>query len=148
MPDTTVYDFPYPAPTDLVRNGPQNFEDLAEKVEETLLAFPTYGEAVHDYGAVDSATNIDLTLGPVQTIVVEDDLTLTFIGAPSTAGVARSVLLLVKQDSTGEHDITYSGIDIWFGEIDPTEWDADEERAITIVATSTSVRAFVVPEAV
>jgi hypothetical protein len=148
MPDTTVYDFPYPSPTDLVRNGPQDFEDLAEKVEETLLAFPTYGESVHDYGAVDSATDIDLELGPVQTIVVEDDLTLTFIGAPATAGVARSVLLLVKQDSTGEHDITYSGIDVWFGEIDPTEWDADEERAITIVATSTSVRAFVVPEAV
>ena len=148
MPDTTVYDFPYPAPTDLVRNGPQDFEDLAEKVEETLLAFPTYGEAVHDYGTVDSATDIDLELGPVQTIVVEDDLTLTFIGAPATAGVARSVLLLVKQDSTGEHDITYSGIDVWFGEEDPTEWDADEERAITIVATSTTVRAFVAVQAV
>jgi hypothetical protein len=148
MPDTTVYDFPYPAPTDLVRNGPQDFEDLAEKVEETLLAFPTYGEAVHNYGAVDSATNIDLELGPVQTIVIEDDLTLTFIGSPATAGVARSVLLLVKQDATGGRDITYSGIDVWFGEIDPTEWDADEERAITIVATSTTVRAFVVPEAV
>ena len=148
MPDTTVYDFPYPAPTDLVRNGPQDFEDLAEKVEETLLAFPTYGETVHDYGTIDSATNIDLTLGPVQTVEVEDDLTLTIAGEPSTAGVARSVLLLVKQDSTGGWDITWSGVDVWFGEIDPTEWDADQERAITIVATSTSVRAFVVPEAV
>jgi hypothetical protein len=148
MPDTTIYNFPYPAGTDLVTNGPQDFEDLAQQVEDTLLAFPTYGEAVHDYGTIDSATNIDLTLGPVQTVEVEDDLTLTITGEPSTAGVARSVLLLVKQDTTGGWDITWSGVDVWFGEIDPTEWDADEERAITIVATSTSVRAFVVPEAV
>lgn len=148
MPDTTIYDFPYPAGTDLVRDGAQNFEDLAEKVEETLLAFPTYGETVHDYGSVTTATNIDLELGPVQTITVADDVTLTVIGDPATAGVARSVLLLVKQDGTGTRDITWAGVDVWFGEIDPTEWDADEERAITLVATSTTVRAFVVPEAV
>ena len=110
--------------------------------------FRSYVERVYDYGTIDSATNIDLELGPVQTVEVEDDLTLTITGQPSTAGVARSVLLLIKQDATGGRDITYSGIDVWFGEIDPTEWDADEERAITIVATSTTVRAFVVPEAV
>ena len=148
MSQTPIYQLPYPAPTDLARNGPQEFEDLAEQIETTLLAFPTYGETVHDYGSVTTATNIDLELGPVQTITVADDVTLTVTGVPATAGVARSVLLLVKQDATGTRDITWAGVDVWFGEIDPTEWDADEERAITLVATSTSVRAFVVPEAV
>jgi hypothetical protein len=148
MPDTTIYDFPYPADTDLVRDGAQNFEDLAEKVEETLLAFPTYGEAVHDYGTVTTATDIDLELGPVQTVVLGGDVTLTVTGDPAVAGVARSVLLLIKQDGTGSRAITWAGVDVWFGEIDPTAWDADEERAITLVATSTTVRAFVVPEAV
>lgn len=148
MSTTPTYNLPYPAPTDLARNGPEDFEDLAEKVEETLLAFPTYGEAVHDYGVVNVDTDIDLQLGPVQTITVDDDITLTVVGEPSVAGVARSVLLLVKQDGTGTRDITWAGVDVWFGEIDPTEWDADEERAITLVATSTTVRGFVVPEAV
>ena len=148
MPDTPIYQFPFPAPTDLVRNGPDNFEDLAEQVEQTLLAFPTYGEIVFDYGTINDATDIDLTFAPVQTVEVEDDLTITITGQPTTAGVARSVLLLVKQDSTGGHDITWAGVDVWYGEIDPTEWDADEERAVTLVATSTTVRAFVVPEAV
>ena len=148
MSQTPIYQLPFPAPTDLARNGPQEFEDLAEQIETTLLAFPTYGEAVHDYGTIDANADVDLTLGPVQTVEVEDDLTITITGQPTTAGVARSVLLLVKQDSTGGHDITWVGVDVWYGEEDPTEWDGDEERAITIVATSTTVRAFVVPEAV
>ena len=114
----------------------------------TVAEFDTYVEAVHDYGSVTTATDIDLELGPVQTITVADDVTLTITGEPVAAGVARSVLLLVKQDATGTRAITWAGVDVWFGEIDPTEWDADEERAISIIATSTSVRAFVVPEAV
>jgi len=148
MSQTPIYQLPFPAPTDLARNGPQEFEELAEQIETTLLAFPTYGEAVHDYGTIDANADVDLTLGPVQTVEVEDDLTITITGQPTTAGVARSVLLLVKQDSTGGHDITWVGVDVWYGEIDPTEWDADEERAITIVATDSVVRAFVVPQAV
>ena len=114
----------------------------------TVAEFDTYTETVHDYGTVTTATNIDLELAPVQTIVLGDDVTLTVTGEPATAGVARSVLLLVKQDNTGTRDVTWSGVDVWFGEIDPTEWDADEERAVTIVATDSVVRAFVVPQAV
>jgi hypothetical protein len=114
----------------------------------TVAEFDTYTEAVHDYGTVTTATNIDLELGPVQTVVLGGDVTLTVTCVPATVGVARSVLLLVKQDGTGSRDVTWAGVDVWFGEIDPTEWDADEERAVTLVATSTTVRAFVVPEAV
>ena len=114
----------------------------------TEAAFDTYTEKVHSYGTVTTATNIDLELGPVQTVTIGADATLTVTGEPATAGVARSVLLLVKQDATGTRDITWAGVDVWFGEIDPTEWDADEERAVTIVATDSVVRAFVVPEAV
>jgi hypothetical protein len=124
-----------------------NFNELDEKVV-TEAAFDTYTEAVHDYGTVTTATNIDLELGPVQTVVLGGDVTLTVTGDPAAAGVARSVLLLVKQDGTGSRDVTWAGVDVWFGEIDPTEWDADEERAITLVATDSVVRAFVVPEAV
>jgi hypothetical protein len=148
MPDTPVYDFPFPSPTDLVREAPQFFEDLADKVEETLLAFPTYGEAVHDYGTVDTATNIDLELGPVQTIVVDDDLTLTVTGAPTAAGVARSVLLLVKQGTGGSYGVTLAGVDWFFGLDVPPALAAGEEFAVTIVATSVEVRAFIVSQAV
>jgi hypothetical protein len=114
----------------------------------TVAEFDTYTEAVHDYGTVTTATDIDLELAPVQTIVLGGDVTLTVTGDPAVAGVARSVLLLVKQDGTGSRAVTWAGVDVWFGEIDPSAWDADEERAITLVATSTTVRAFVVPEAV
>jgi len=147
MPDTTVYDFPYPAPTDLVRNGPQDFEDLAEKVEETLLAFPTYGEAVHSYGTITGNTNIDLELGPVQVVTLGANVTLTVIGEPTVAGVARSVLLVLIMDGTSR-TVTWSGVDGWYGEVDPSDWDINTEVAVTFVATSTAVRAFVVPEAV
>jgi hypothetical protein len=147
MPDTTVYDFPYPAPTDLVRNGPQDFEDLAEKVEETLLAFPTYGEAVHSYGTITTNTNIDLELGPVQVLTLGGNVTLTVTGAPTASGVARSVLLVLIMDGTSR-TVTWAGVDGWYGEEDPTGWDINTEVAVTFVATSTAVRAFVVPEAV
>jgi hypothetical protein len=147
MPDTTVYDFPYPAPTDLVRNGPQDFEDLAEKVEETLLAFPTYGEAVHSYGTVTTNTNIDLELGPVQVLTLGGNVTLTVTGDPTASGVARSVLLVLIMDGTSR-TVTWAGVDTWYGEEDPTGWDINTEVAVTFVATSTAVRAFVVPEAV
>ena len=131
-----------------MRNGPQQFEDLADKVEETLLAFPTYGEAVHDYGDVSTDTDIDLTLGPVQTVVVDDDLTLTVTGAPTVAGVARSVLLLVKQGSGGLYGVTLAGVDRFFGLDDPPALNDGEEFAVTLVATSVDVRAFIVVEAV
>jgi len=147
MPDTTVYDFPYPAPTDLVRNGPQDFEDLAEKVEETLLAFPTYGEAVHSYGTVTTNTNIDLELGPVQVLTLGGNVTLTVTGDPTASGVARSVLLVLIMDGTSR-TVTWSGVDTWYGEEDPSGWDINTEVAVTFVATSTAVRAFVVSEAV
>ena len=147
MPDTTIYDFPYPSPTDLVRNGPQDFQDLADKVEETLLAFPTYGEAVHDYGSITTATNIDLTLGPVQIGTLGANVTLTITGEPIAAGVTRSVLLVLIMDGTSR-TVAWSGVDTWYGEEDPSGWNANTEYAITIVATSTSVRAFVVAEAV
>lgn len=147
MPDTTVYNFPYPATTDLVRNGPQDFEDLAQQVEDVMLAFPTYGESVHNYGTITTNTDIDLENGPVQTVTLGGNVTLTITGQPATAGVARSVLVVFIMDGT-PRTLTWSGVDTWYGEIDPSAWDANTERSITFVATSTTVRAFVVPEAV
>lgn len=148
MPVTTVYDFPYPAPTDLVREAPENFEDLADKVEETLLAFPTYGESVHDYGLIDVNTDIDLNFGPVQTITVDDDITLTVIGEPTDAGVARSVLLLVNQNTGGGYGVTLAGVDRFFGLDTPPVLAAGEEFAVTLVGTSVEVRGFIVSEVV
>jgi hypothetical protein len=40
MGTTPIYSFPYPEPTDLVRNGPQDFEDLALAVETTIDTLP------------------------------------------------------------------------------------------------------------
>jgi hypothetical protein len=91
---------------------------------------------------------VDLENGPVQSVVLGDDVTVTVTGEPAVAGEVRSVLLLMLQDGTGSRSVTWSGVDKWFGEIDPSAWDADEERAITLVASSSELRAFVVPEAV
>lgn len=105
-------------------------------------------EDVWDYGTVTTNTVIDLALAPVQTIEVAAAVTLTITNAPVSASKARSTLLLVQQDVVGSRAVTWSGVDRWFNEIDPTGWPANEERAVTFVATSAETRAFVVAETV
>lgn len=109
---------------------------------------PSYREALHSYGTAGSALTVDLGNGPVQSVVLDDDVTVTVTGEPAVGGEVRSVLLLMLQDGTGSRTVTWSGVDRWYGEIDPSGWDADEERAITLVASSSELRAFVVPQAV
>lgn len=41
MGTTPIYAFPYPDPTDLVRDGAQDFEDLADAVETTINGLPS-----------------------------------------------------------------------------------------------------------
>jgi hypothetical protein len=109
---------------------------------------PSYREALHSYGTAGTALTVDLENGPVQSVVLGDDVTVTVTGEPAVAGEVRSVLLLMLQDGTGSRSVTWFGVDKWFGEVDPSAWDADEERAVTLVASSSELRAFVVPEAV
>lgn len=43
MGTTPNFNFPYPEPTDLVRDGAQNFEDLADAVDLTIFNLPAGG---------------------------------------------------------------------------------------------------------
>lgn len=43
MGTTPNFSFPYPEPTDLVRDGAQNFEDLADAVDSTIFNLPAGG---------------------------------------------------------------------------------------------------------
>ena len=40
MPNTPTYSFPYPAPSDLVKDGPTNFQNLATAVEDVIETLP------------------------------------------------------------------------------------------------------------
>jgi hypothetical protein len=160
MATTSNYSWPTPDDTDLVRDGAAAIRSLGSAVDATVFAnstavnpdplFLTYREALHSYGTAGTALAVDLENGPVQSVVLGANTTVTVTGAPAVAGEIRSVLLLMLQDGTGSRTVTWSssGVDRWYGEIDPSAWDADEERAITLVASSSELRAFVVPEAV
>ena len=158
MATTSNYSWPTPDNTDLVRDGAAAIRALGSAADSTVFAnstavnpdplFLTYRETLHSYGTAGTALAVDLENGPVQSVVLGDDVTVTVSGKPAVAGEIRSVLLLMLQDGTGSRTVTWSGVDRWYGEEDPSAWDADVERAITLVASSSELRAFVVPEAV
>jgi hypothetical protein len=62
MPDTGApWSLRYPAPSDLVRNGPEQFEDLADDVAAALLIKQVVQTVKTDTFVTSSATFVDVT---------------------------------------------------------------------------------------
>jgi hypothetical protein len=62
MPDTGApWNLPYPAPSDLVRNGPAQFEALADAVADGLLIKQVVQTVKTDTFVTSSATFVDVT---------------------------------------------------------------------------------------
>lgn len=57
MGNTPIFNFPYPEPTDLVRDGAQNFEDLADAVETTISTLPPPNIQVGPFTSPKSTSN-------------------------------------------------------------------------------------------
>lgn len=61
MGTTPIYNFPYPDSTDLVRDGSQDFEDLADAVETTIDGLPSGGFTLLDSGSLNGLGSISVT---------------------------------------------------------------------------------------
>jgi hypothetical protein len=114
MGTTPKYGLPFPAPTDLVRNGPQQFEDLADGVEDALGIV-----LVEDLGLSGDEFTIDVSEAAYQHVVIDDDCDVLLTGWPAS-GTGGYVVLEVEM-SDPEFAVT------WPAEI---EWDGDDPPAL------------------
>ena len=120
-----------------------NFNLLdAEKLPATDPQLGTFRENVLTLGNVDTAATINLAAATIQTATLTGNITITLNGLPGDAGQARSALLVLTQDNTGSHEVTWPSGIVWFGTAEPTEWPADESVAVTLVATNSQVFGF------
>lgn len=120
-----------------------NFNLLdAEKLPATDPELGTFRENVFTFGNLTGTATIDISAGTIQTATVTGDVTVSFSGIPVETGQARSVLLVLTQDATGERVITWPAGIAWFGTAEPSAWPADESVAVTLVVTSETVFAF------
>lgn len=120
-----------------------NFNLLdAEKLPATDPELGTFRENVTNLGNVNGNVTVNIDASTIQTATLTNNITITLSSAPSETGKARSVLLVLKQDATGEHAITWPAGIVWFGTAEPSAWPADESVAVTLVVTSATVFAF------
>lgn len=121
----------------------QNFNFLnTGKLPATDPQLGTFRENVFTLGNLTGAATINIAAGTIQTGTVTGDVTVSFSGIPVEAAQARSVLLVLTQDVTGERAITWPAGIVWFGTAEPSAWPADQSVAVTLVVTSATVFAF------
>lgn len=120
-----------------------NFNLLdAEKLPATDPELGTFRENVTNLGNVNGNVTVNIDASTIQTATVTGNVTVSFSGIPVEAAQARSVLLVLTQNATGEHAITWPAGIVWFGTAEPSAWPADESVAVTLVVTSATVFAF------
>lgn len=109
MGTTPKYGLPFPSPTDLVRNGPQQFEDLADGVEEALGIV-----LVVNLGTSNDEFTVNVEAGAYQHVVIDQDANVILTGWP-TSGTGGYVVLEIQMPAP-EFAVT------WPAEV---EWDGD-----------------------
>lgn len=86
MPLTPKYSFPYPSSTDLVRDGAQNFEDLADAVETTVEEIDQ-ATTKGDLLVYDGTDYQRLGVGANDTVLLADSVEATGVKwSPISAG--------------------------------------------------------------
>jgi hypothetical protein len=77
------------------------------------------GELEVENSAATGAVDLDYAEGNVHTLTLVGDTTLSFINAPPT-GVAAALTIVLEQDVTGGHTVTWPGSLLWAGGAAPT----------------------------
>lgn len=75
-------------------------------------------ESVNTVAAAGATETVDLADGNVHDVTLTDDCTLTFDG--SAASVACGFTLILRQDGSGSHVVTWPGSVVWPSGTPPT----------------------------
>jgi hypothetical protein len=124
MGTTPKYGLPFPEPTDLVRNGPEEFEDLADGVEDALGIV-----LVEDLGLSDTEFTIDVSEAGYQHVVIDDDCDALLTGWP-TSGTGGYVVLEVEMPDP-EFAVTWPAAVEWDGD-DPPPLGPDTRTRVVL----------------
>jgi hypothetical protein len=100
MPDTGLpFELPYPAASDLVRDAPGAFQDLAEQVEEYLLVKETAAKTA----------SYTLALGDTSRVVVMNVSGASTLTVPANSSVAFPVGAVVAVYNVSTSAVTVQG---------------------------------------
>lgn len=81
-------------------------------------ATDSHFEDVSTVAASGSTETLDVSTAGVHDVTLTDDCTFTFTGA--TSGHADSMVLLLRQDGSGGHAVTWPGTVEWQSDIEPS----------------------------
>ena len=124
MSQTPIYQLPFPAPTDLARNGPQEFEDLAVAVETALGIV-----IVVDLGNSSTEFTVNVEDGGYQYVAINDDCDVVLSGWP-TSGTGAYVVIEIDMPDP-EHAVTFPAAIKWHGD-DPPPLAADTRTLVVL----------------